>query len=503
MAMLFQSAPRHGAMRSSDFIIQNRRREEELRNKMIETTQYYAKAAAKSRFEENTTAAIRRKHILHRFEELKGQMRDDLEGRRERLRQLYQQDEDRHRAELNRMEETRESRVEQMKARMKELKEKREEERKKIVEEKMLQKWRNECDELRAIESRILEKEVAEARAEQLVERTEKLAIAAIEKKYYDDLWEQDRQKKIHREEEDKARQKALNESTTKTLTDQLALLRIQALEEARLKEEEASLMREDARLRALESSRLHLQKLQQQRQIRADLDAFNRQKLLQRQREVQESLEMDLKIVNEFLEAGEKEREGKNRRKEELRREMIAYREHLEEQRRVEREREREIDRMYREEEDRLWRQKAERWRREQMARDRLMKEVMEGRQEQLDYARHQTHIKLEQIRTERQLLEEQILRAQEEEKAEKIKQARIAKEYQDSLVVQMEMGKGRIERERKEREIEAQKEKEEEKKYRELLKREIERAEQLPRVGAFRASNRAAQLAAVPVTL
>ena len=65
----------------------------------------------------------------------------------------------------------------------------------------------------------------------------------SIEKKYYDDLWEQDRQKKIHREEEDKARQKALNEATMATLDEQLRMLKIQAMEEERLKKEEAELM--------------------------------------------------------------------------------------------------------------------------------------------------------------------------------------------------------------------------------------------------------------------
>ncbi|KAJ3036899.1 hypothetical protein HDV00_002243 [Rhizophlyctis rosea] len=470
---------------------------------MIETTQYYAKTAAKSHFEESTTATIRRNHILRRFEELKGKQRLGLEERRERLRQLYAEDEARQRAELVQKEETRESRVDQMRARMKELKERREGERKQIVEEKMLQKWRNECDELRAIESRILEKEVAEARAEQLVERAEKLAIAAVEKQYYDDLWEQDRQKKIHREEEDKARQKALNEATMATLDEQLRMLKVQAMEEERLKQEEKELMRQDHALRQLEEERAHMRKLQEQRQIRADLDAFNKAKLLQRQREVRESLEMDMRIVNEFFAMDEKEREDRGRRKEELRKEMVAYRDHLEEQRRVEREREREVERLYREEEDKLWRMRAEKWKKEQQARDRLMKEVIDGRAEQLQYARHQNHIRLEQTRRERAVLEDQIRRAQEEERAERAKHDRVAREYQQSLLQQMDMGRERVEKERRAREEEAKKEKEAEEAYRKLLKREIERASNLPRVGAFRAANRNAKSAAVPATL
>jgi hypothetical protein len=62
------------------------------------------------------------------------------------------------------------------------------------------------------------------------------------EKKYYDTLWEKDRQKKILREETDKANQKALNDDMLRQLGSQIKQLYEQECEEKRLRDEEAML---------------------------------------------------------------------------------------------------------------------------------------------------------------------------------------------------------------------------------------------------------------------
>jgi hypothetical protein len=94
---------------------------------------------------------------------------------------------------------------------------------------------------------------------------------------------------------------------------------------------------------------------LDAQIEIRADLDRFNKEKIRQRAQEIKASLEMDLSIVNDFFKADEKERALKNRKREEARKEMILYREHLKEMKRVEEERERELEKLYQEEEEKV----------------------------------------------------------------------------------------------------------------------------------------------------
>lgn len=81
------------------------------------------------------------------------------------------------------------------------------------------------------------------SRSSQLLEKEAQKAAAAKERQYYDILWEQDRQKKIQREEKDRLHRYELNQNMIKTLGEQLALLKAQAAEEKRLKQEEATMM--------------------------------------------------------------------------------------------------------------------------------------------------------------------------------------------------------------------------------------------------------------------
>ena len=95
-----------------------------------------------------------------------------------RLKSLFEKDNEKFRQELIAQESTRTSRIDAMRARVAELKDKRETERKKIVEEKLLQQWKSECDELRKANSMILEKKVSLARADQLQEKRQQTALA-------------------------------------------------------------------------------------------------------------------------------------------------------------------------------------------------------------------------------------------------------------------------------------------------------------------------------------
>lgn len=75
----------------------------------------------------------------------------------------------------------------------------------------------------------------------------------------------------------------------------------------------------------------------------------------INRQKEADEALELDLKIVNECLEQDKQERLAKSAKRESLRKEMHAYREHLLQQKRIEKEREKEIEAMYKLEDEKV----------------------------------------------------------------------------------------------------------------------------------------------------
>src|SRR4051812_46865374 len=92
---------------------------------------------------------------MRRFKELQHIEDEKLEARRELLRQLYEKDEQKYRLELMKQEGSSESRRDIMRKRIAELREVRERDRKVVVEQKLDKQWRQNCDELRQLESKI------------------------------------------------------------------------------------------------------------------------------------------------------------------------------------------------------------------------------------------------------------------------------------------------------------------------------------------------------------
>ncbi len=96
---------------------------------------------------------------------------------------------------------------------------------------------------MRQIQSHLAERHTATEWKDQIAEK--KMAALRIkdEEHHYHVLWEQDRQRKIHREETDAARRRALNAECLAALNQQMNELRAKAEEDLRLKEDEARIM--------------------------------------------------------------------------------------------------------------------------------------------------------------------------------------------------------------------------------------------------------------------
>ncbi|KAJ3209352.1 Cilia- and flagella-associated protein 53 [Entophlyctis luteolus] len=522
MALINQAYPalRSGAGRS-DFLIVNRRREEEQRNRMKEATQYYktsdlvvsGSVSPKRPIVFNLPTvnfprAVRLRGTLYahnpaeagyapisanegrargRFGHAQGKVEHPKippENHHKekknipRLRALLVADDAAYAHALAATEDSREAVLAKMKARRDDLKARRETERKKVVEAKLLQRWRSECDDLRTIESKVLEKKVAIARGEQLSEHQRKKESELEEKRFYDQLWEQDRQKKIAREVEESDKLKRMNEITVAMLNSQMQLLREQQAEEERLKQEEAYLMRQELATRQLEDERERQRKLHQQQLTRSELDKFNTLRMQARAAEHRAALDDDIELVNNLIALDEQEKAAKSRRREELRREMNLFREHLLNLRLAEKEREDELLRLEKAEAEKLWSQRAEKWQAQQRARDRLMVEVLAVRRNQLLYAIEENRNRQEKSRQEREQILKQIEHANHVEALDKERKARLAQSYRESLEAQMEQVN---EKKREQRRLDAREElavKMAEKKYQELLGVETDRA-------------------------
>jgi hypothetical protein len=217
-------------------------------------------------------------------------------------------------------------------------------------------KFRLASDELRAVKSQALCFKVARERAVQLEEHAQRKSQLKKENEFFAELWEQDRQKKIQREDADRLRKEQLNHDAITELQEQLNALKLQAQREKQLEVEEAELMLQERKRIELEDYRMRKIKIDEQIAMRRDIDKYDKIKSQNRQKEVRESLEQDMKILNEFMQAGKAEAEAKTKRKEHLKREMSMYRDHLEKARQTEKLRQEEMDKWYASEQDKVF---------------------------------------------------------------------------------------------------------------------------------------------------
>jgi hypothetical protein len=102
---------------------------------------------------------------------------------------------------------------------------------------------RQNCDELRSLESKMLVKHVDAGRAIQIKERETRKEMEKKEKEHYEQLWEQGRQKKMEREVNDHMLRQQRNQETLAMLKQQIQAFRQQAQRHEELKAEEAQLM--------------------------------------------------------------------------------------------------------------------------------------------------------------------------------------------------------------------------------------------------------------------
>lgn len=428
---------------------------------------------------------------MKRFEELKNHVGQNLEERRAKLKELYESDDRLYKQKLDALKETPLQRVEQMRKRVEELRNAREKERQQIVEEKLLQRFRNGCDELRERESQVLDRELTSAREAQLAEHAERLRIDAENERQFAEAWEKDRQQKVRREEVDAAAAQARTRDQMTQLEAQMQEFRDRIEHEKQLRKAAGELLLQQIEQQKLDAMRDKLRKEQEQFAVRAELDKFNTARIAQKRKAAAESLALDLKIIGDFLAAEQKEREKKDRKRVELRQEMAAYRIHLLEQQQQAIELEQQLQGMYKAEADKAQEIANAKLAREQAARDRLMEEVMKARAQQLHEAATRNAELLQQLQLERTQLQEKIVEIQKQDALNKAQDGVKRQQYKTNLETQIsERAAQRAEQIRLQK-VEEEAEKQARAELERMIQYELDHVTDLPRVKAFRQDN------------
>ncbi|XP_053143833.1 cilia- and flagella-associated protein 53 [Hemicordylus capensis] len=385
-----------------------------------------------------------RKMLLRRVQErVDTEMQAYLAGaeeRKERLRDLLEAEEKCYIAEMESLEETMEDRHKQMRARAKLLRDNREEVRRKLVAEKHEQQFRETSEELRTQISKRHLMEVCEDRLAQLALKEELKMQRATEEAAFAALWEADRLAKEKRAAEEAQKRSRRDDGTLQMLNTQRSVAAAQREEEKRLKAEEAKLMEEERQLMKLEDERAEIERRRKLRECRDMLLDSMKEKARRLNETKQEELALDMKILDHVMQEALEDTEGEKQRKKELLKEQQLYRAYLAQQLEEEKRHEKDMEKLREEEVSKMWGKRAEKEKAMKEARDRLLREVLDTRQLQIEEKLQRNALEQEALNRDKELLNVAIQEYNRLEAEKYERRLRLAKEYREDLKAQMD---------------------------------------------------------------
>ncbi|CAF3456384.1 unnamed protein product [Rotaria sp. Silwood1] len=324
-------------------------------------------------------------HEAHRVQQEKEEKLNNLEQRRNRLAAILEAEKIKFQNELSSIRQSSRESIPDMKIRAESLRSAREKERQVIANEKLYEHWITNDPDLRSIEQQKLENLQPEYWSEQLNER--RLVQQQEDEfnlKYQEELRQRlNQQDKL--EQEEKYERKKRIEELKIILQQQMDELKEKEEETEILKQEEERLLREQWELDQYEEERKQMEKRYIQQDYGRQLLRQHKAKLHKRAKEIQEQLELDMKILASIAQTDEETRIEQSEQREQLRRDALHMLKQFQQQMKLEKEKEQELDAMFQEEAAKEWARREQEWDREKELREKLMRQVMDERQEQV----------------------------------------------------------------------------------------------------------------------
>ncbi|XP_065055118.1 trichoplein keratin filament-binding protein-like [Rhopilema esculentum] len=310
----------------------------------------------------------------------------DLEKRRNKLAELLSMETDALQKEMRQSRLSKAGKLIEMKDRADELRDAKEERRKQIAEEKLYQHWKENEPDLRKVQSTQVQQNVIRGWGEQITERREIAKTARDEDRRLEHMMEIDRLR-VMQAEKKRAEERKMEEIELKSqLQKQMEELRIKDEEAQMLKREEEGLVKQRMLIDGAEEKRRQFEEQRRRQEYGRVLVRQYKAQLRRKSKQVQDALELDLKILEDLAKQEQDEMTVRTSRREKAKTEAEKMRQVVQEQLKLEKAREAELDQLYQEEAARQWQKRESEWERERIARERLMQEVLHERQKQVD---------------------------------------------------------------------------------------------------------------------
>ncbi|XP_020015350.2 trichoplein keratin filament-binding protein isoform X2 [Castor canadensis] len=408
-----------------------RQREQEarLRHQWEQNSRYFRMSNICSSKQAEWSSKTSHQRSMHAYqrEKMKEEKRKSLEARRERLRQLMLEEQDLLARELEELRLSMSLREKRIREQHWNLKSAREEQRKLIAEQLLYEHWKKNNPKLREIELDLHQKHVVDSWETQKEEKKQQEAIEKQENKRYENAYEAARRETMERMKAEEERRQLENKLQAEALCQQMEELKLREMEATKLKKEQENLLRQQWELEKLEEERRQMAAFLRKAELGRFLRHQYNAQLNRRTQQIQEELEIDRRILQALLEKEDEAQCVHLARREQALADVAWMKEVIEEQLQLERAREAETQMLLREEAKEMWEKREAEWARERSARDRLMSEVLTGRQQQIQEKIEQNRRAQEESLQHREQLLQRLEEARE--------LARCAKEEREEL--------------------------------------------------------------------
>ncbi|XP_022373144.1 trichoplein keratin filament-binding protein [Enhydra lutris kenyoni] len=440
----------------------HREQEARLRQQWDQNSRYFRMSDICSfkQAEWSSKTSYQRSMHAYQREKMKEEKRKQLEGRRDRLRQLLQEEQDLLARELEALRLSMDLREGRIRERHGNLKSAREEQRKLIAEQLLYEHWKKNHPRLREIESALHKEHVINSWKMQEEEKKQQEATKEEENKQYENEYERARREALERMKAEEERRQLEGKLQAEALLEQMEELKLKEQEATKLRKEQENLLKQRWELERLEEERKQMAAFRQKAELGRFLRHQYNVQLNRRTQQIQEELEADKHILQALLEKEDENQRMHLAKKEQALADAAWMKQVIEEQLRLEREREAELQLLLREEAKEMWEKREAEWARERSARDRLMSEVLTGRQQQIREKLEQNRRAQEESLRHREQLIKNLEEAREsarreKEESEELKSAR--KQELEAQVAQRQLQAWEEDQQQEEEEEEA----------------------------------------------
>lgn len=469
------------AMMKADRLILKRQQQEAIHEKLMAGQWDQFKVEQVGLWEKRMTSVIKTNRVKGKVAAAEAQHKANLQDRRRRLAEKLSAEMKAYEKEMVDMEETPAQRMEKMAVRAYELKKRREDERKALVQEKLYQQWRASIDDLRAMDSKIVELKVLAERDFQLGNKELQKAEEQAHDDFYAKLWHEGYLAKIEREEREKELKHERHEQQKKTLAIQLQMKEERHMEDKDEEAQEVEVMRKLWAQQELEEKQAAVQKKINDREERKKADAFMAIQKAQREEEERLEREFDRNFVEGVLERERRIAEQQELEKLKARKGAVKFTEALKKEMANKAASEEALIRLQHEESERQWAKRYQQWEKEEIARRTLMMEVYTDRAEQVKLKQDMRQGVKAELDQERERVLAEIKRLEELEAERMEGEKLVQKRHQEELFRQMDFHQVQRHRQLQQHAIEQRQAAIAEEKIRRAVNAEKEKAESI----------------------